>query len=192
MNKTIAAIVPKIGEIRKGREISKRPPQNNFIWHACEDCGKERWVYSTKGMPITCLCQHCASKKNGFCMRGKHSCHWKGGRKVTNKGYIKIWVTPDDFFRPMADRHGYVFEHRLVVAKRLSRCLHLWEIVHHKNGVKDDNRDENLQLVQEIQHHQLTQLEDKIRKLEMKVEDQAKLIRLLQWQNINISKEIKL
>lgn len=47
---------------------------------------------------------------------------------------------------PRADQGNYVFEHVLVMEQMLGRYLLPGENVHHRNGVKDDNRPENLEL----------------------------------------------
>lgn len=66
---------------------------------------------------------------------------WKGGR-IYHNGYVLL-LKPD---HPNANRAGYILEHRLVMAEHLERSLESWEVVHHKNGIKDDNRIENLEL----------------------------------------------
>lgn len=76
--------------------------------------------------------------------REKHG-NWKGGRHTYN-GYVSVILDSSSPFTSMRNIHGYVLEHRLVVAKELGRSLESYETVHHVNGVKDDNSIDNLQL----------------------------------------------
>jgi len=76
-------------------------------------------------------------------------------RVVDKNGYVRVLLQLEDAkFSSMGDRKKrYVPEHRLVMAKHLDRCLKPQEIVHHKNGIKSDNRIENLMLLQSPREH---------------------------------------
>jgi len=139
----------KIGDIKRHNKGSK----GTFIWAACIDCGKERWVKYTNNMAVNLRCRSCGSGQGNW--PGPGNSAWKGGRQITTAGYILVWVSPDDFFYSMANKRGYVLEHRLVMAKYLGRNLHSWELVHHKGTKypigsidnKKDNRIENLLII---------------------------------------------
>lgn len=147
--------MPQLGELKRGRDIDCKGT-DRWIWAACAGCGKERWVeyLVREAKPRSSLCRSCSMKKAIQLrkLKGGHPYNWKGGRIKDAQGYLKIWLSPDDLFYPMDQGKGYVSEHRLVMAKHLGRCLQRWEIVHHKNGIKDDNCIENLELTTNGSH----------------------------------------
>jgi hypothetical protein len=59
-----------------------------------------------------------------------------------DRGYILIFEPT----HPNAHKDGYVAEHTKVMAELLGRPLERFEEVHHKNGLRSDNRPENLEL----------------------------------------------
>ena len=83
------------------------------------------------------------AKNSGKFPIGSSHPRWKGGRFKVKSGYVYV----KDPAHPFPNKpYGYVLEHRLVMEKHIGRYLNPEEVVHHINGIKDDNRIENLML----------------------------------------------
>jgi hypothetical protein len=59
-----------------------------------------------------------------------------------DRGYVFLFEPT----HPNAHKDGYVAEHTKVMAEILGRPLERFEEVHHKNGIRSDNRPANLEL----------------------------------------------
>jgi hypothetical protein len=81
--------------------------------------------------------------------RKENNYGWKGGRRISGRGYIYL-LRPE---HPFATKAGLVAEHRLVMEAWLGRVLSPLEVVHHINGILDDNRIENLMLFSDNKEH---------------------------------------
>lgn len=110
-------------------------PRFQPMWLCRCDCGIEKKVRGTNlrnGSSKSCGCLR--AELISTTRRGPNNPNWRGGRK-TRAGYI---------------RHGVwgkkKLEHVLVMERHIGRSLRRGENVHHKNGVRDDNRIGNLEL----------------------------------------------
>ena len=79
--------------------------------------------------------------------RGEKNGQWKGGRYSDKRGYVFIKC----YDHPRAVR-GYIAEHVFIAEAREKRYLVPGEEVHHINGIKNDNRPENLVVLTKIEH----------------------------------------
>jgi len=133
----------KDGDIRRSNELGLQGKNRNYIYARCRLCGNLRWVGMKDGQARSTACRKCLS--NAISLHFHPDQRRVDSR--SNRGYNEIRVQPTDFYFPMANRVGWILEHRLIMAKYLGRCLQTWEHVHHKNGDKGDNRIENLELM---------------------------------------------
>jgi len=116
--RTEEEIVPKFARLSAIGE--RRRTVYSFL---CRNCGEVAWSHR----PESSFCSRaCVDAR-----RGELSGNWKGGRRPDPNGYMRVCGDS---------------EHRVVMQRHLRRDLRPWESVHHKNGIKSDNRIENLEL----------------------------------------------
>jgi hypothetical protein len=147
-----------------------KPTRPGRLEEICKQCGRifTTWECKKKRGNGKFCSRECAAKHQSenytdekrravvdrLGKRGPEHPSWRGGRKIQN-GYVHIWNAD----HPDADRHGYISEHRLVMEQHLGGRLLPTEIVHHKDGNKQNNAIENLELcssqIEHMAHHMI-------------------------------------
>lgn len=128
----------------------------------CEGCGKEctpggRFCsyecahQAKRAKRATQQCEYCGKDFQAKVSLGRRFCTSSCASRARNtqsEGVLDIGT-----IRPHASGYfkikteaGWVMEHRYVMEQKLGRPLHPRERVHHMNGVRTDNRPENLEL----------------------------------------------
>ncbi len=122
------------------RSQAKGRGYRNYWMCKCE-CGKERAIRDDAllgGVTQSCGCLRI----------GKGNYRWNGGKILSTGGYVLIRVYPEE-----GEGGFYRFEHQVIMEKILGRPIVHPETVHHKNGIKTDNRPENLELWSKQHRH---------------------------------------
>lgn len=135
----------KFGRLLVLARAPNTPAYKTANWLCRCDCGKETIVNGQhlrqpkRGIDKSCGCAHREwishlNKGN----TGPRNSRYKAHRQIkTNQGYILVLDRL---------RNKWTGQHRIVMEESLGRSLHPDESVHHKNGIRDDNRPENLEL----------------------------------------------
>ena len=142
-NKRFDLTGKKFGRLLVVDEAERKPEgPNKRLWNCICDCGNKKIVrgaHLTTGRTKSCSCLRIDTMQAQL---GSANNNWKGGKTYNNKGYKLIRI-PNHH---RVNNSGYVLEHIVVMEEKLGRPLLPEENVHHLNGIRDDNRPENLEL----------------------------------------------
>lgn len=123
--------------------------QSRKLINNCANCNKK--IKTTKSVNKQYCNRKCwyavLSKK----VTGDGNFNWSGGETIHTNGYI-LERAPR---HPAKNMRGYVYQHRLVLEKKLGRYLKSNEVAHHIDGDIKNNTPENLKVMGVSDHARL-------------------------------------
>jgi len=160
---------------KKGQFTTGAIKENNFNWRGglievhCSFCDKLLFRHPhrlkrTKNHFCNTKCKGGWQSTNSEFKRENHP-RWNGGKITDKSGYIQIYIPGHH----RAKHNKYVCEHILVAEKKYNRKILVGEHIHHINGIKNDNRPENLVVTTNSEHDKFSYIHDlqkRIRELE--------------------------
>ena len=124
--------------------------KRTYVKVKCAYCGKEKEMRSC-GVKAKNYCDASCSQKDRL-RKPKDHPNWKGGRRLNHDGYVEVLMPKHH----RARGNNYVFEHIVVIEKKLGRKLKNDEQVHHIDGDKTNNDPKNLMALKIGQHSSVT------------------------------------
>lgn len=133
------------------------------VTRTCETCGKAFGTKRSENAKSNHGVRFCSKACQGIGQTTRGTGREHNGRGVTinRQGYCLVY---EPGFPGSSASNGRALEHRVVAAQRLGRPLLPTEQVHHINGVKTDNRSENLAVLDPAAHTLITLSEAGLRR----------------------------
>ena len=114
-----------------------------LYWGENKSCQEIANLYGTCHQVISGVMRELGIPRRSLSMA--HRIKPKKGRYITTQGYVAI----------IKEDGNLVLEHRITAESNLGRKLEPFEICHHINGIKTDNRPINIQVLNRTEHASL-------------------------------------
>lgn len=141
----VRAISPKMQEWNASRRIHIDDNQIEAMFNAGKTAAEIADIVGCSTCPVKKALKKLGlrrpAKRRAGKACGQNNPAWKGGRRLRLDGYVVVW-TPN----------GNRLEHQVVMEKSICRKLSSGEIVHHRDGNKENNSIENLELMTQSEH----------------------------------------